>query len=306
MNKDQLYYFVNVVDCGSINKAAEKLYLSQPALSRSIRDLEKEIGKVLLMRSNKGITITPAGKTMYYYAQSIVGQFQMIERLKALPDNILYSNLSISVSNIFLQDDIILKLYRNINASSAEINIHETVSEEVLNEVIQRKSELGILVLNATQLEIFERMCEANQIDIQVLGDSPLYIHVNDHTFPKDAKTVEAKDLLDKTFVKLPNDFYSNLNIPLNIDNITINSFAKEITSSNYHAIIKMIKHEDAFLLGHKWVIDELQQTNIKSYIVANSEQITKYFIIIRRKNEYLSETTQIFLDLIHEHYDHM
>ena len=59
MKNEQLRNFIKVVDCGSINKAAEQLYVSQPSLSRSIHSLEEEMGKELVIRSNRGVTLTP-------------------------------------------------------------------------------------------------------------------------------------------------------------------------------------------------------------------------------------------------------
>lgn len=55
MKNQQLRYFVEVVDSGSINKASEKLFVSQPSLSRSIQSLEEEMGKELIIRSNHGL-----------------------------------------------------------------------------------------------------------------------------------------------------------------------------------------------------------------------------------------------------------
>ena len=76
---------IKVVDCGSINKAAEQLYVSQPSLSRSIHSLEEEMGKELVIRSNRGVTLTPTGRLLYYYGRSILEQFQVLEKLKNLP-----------------------------------------------------------------------------------------------------------------------------------------------------------------------------------------------------------------------------
>ena len=64
MRKEQLFQFIEVVDCGSINKAAEKLYISQPNLSRSIHALEEDMGKALIIRNNRGVTLTPTGKML--------------------------------------------------------------------------------------------------------------------------------------------------------------------------------------------------------------------------------------------------
>ncbi len=303
MNKDQLYYFVNVVDCGSINKAAERLFLAQPSLSRSIHSLEEEIGKELIERSSKGIIMTQAGKALYHYAQSILGQFQMIERLKSLPDNVLYSNLSVSIANIFLRDDLILEFYSKLKAADTEINFYETTSEGAFEDVKSRKSELGVVILNHLQLPIFQRLCDVNDLDVMILDESELLIHANANLFDAKTKTLQSLQLLDKTYIRLPADFFSNLNLSLCVDGVSINSFEKSITSSNYHAIIKMIKNENAFLLGHKWQADELMQTNIKTYHVQNSEDIKKFFVIIRRKKEATSEAASIFIKLIRKYY---
>lgn len=304
MNKDQLYYFINVVDCGSINKASEKLFLSQPSISRSIHALEEEIGKKLIERTSKGIIMTASGKALYHYAQAILDQFQMIDRLKSLPENVLYSNLSISLANIFLRDDLILEFYDKLKSVDTEINVYETTSENALNDVIQRKSELGIVVINNKQLPVFQRLCDVNDIAIATLSESDLYIHANADLFDENVTTLNATQLLDKTYIRLPADFFSNLNATLHVDGVSINSFERTITSSNYHAIIKMIKNENAFLLGHRWQIEELIHTHIKSFQVENSETIKKYFLIINRKKEVLSEAANIFIKLINKYYN--
>ena len=113
MRKEQLFQFIEVVDCGSINKAAEKLYISQPNLSRSIHALEEDMGKALIIRNNRGVTLTPTGKMLYYYARSILNQFQVLERLKELDAEQIYSQLSISVDSLFLKDDMILNLRKS-------------------------------------------------------------------------------------------------------------------------------------------------------------------------------------------------
>ena len=93
------------------NKAAEQLYVSQPSLSRSIHSLEEEMGKELVIRSNRGVTLTPTGRLLYYYGRSILEQFQVLEKLKNLSEESIYSKLAVSVDSIFLRDDLICLLY---------------------------------------------------------------------------------------------------------------------------------------------------------------------------------------------------
>ena len=63
MTLSQLKYVVEVVSCGTISKAAEKLYLAQPSLTAAIKDLEAELGITIFKRTNKGVVLTATGST---------------------------------------------------------------------------------------------------------------------------------------------------------------------------------------------------------------------------------------------------
>ena len=198
MKNQQLRYFVEVVDSGSINKASEKLFVSQPSLSRSIQSLEEEMGKELIIRSNNGVTLTPTGRLMYYYAQSILSQFQVLERLKDVSEEKLYSKLTVSVDSVFLRDDLILQFYKHMKSATTEIHMVETTAEQVLANVSEMKSEIGIMILNDYQLSIYRKMADAKEIELNILGKGPLYVHINEKNLDELVEEKEARDFLDR------------------------------------------------------------------------------------------------------------
>ncbi|MGX8852749.1 LysR family transcriptional regulator [Amedibacillus sp. YH-ame10] len=302
MKKEQLQHFVDIVQFGSINKASEQLYMTQPTLSRSIKALEEEMGKELLIRTSRGVSLTPAGKTFYNYAQSILGQFNVLERLKNVDEDVVYSLLSVSVDSIFLKDDLILRFYRKMRSTETEIRLLETTAEAVMNNVVDGTSEIGITILNDYQLKIFRRMAELKDLELNIHGESPLYVHAYKKSSLAADKDVDAKDLPEHIYIHLPYDFISNLNRTLEVDDVRIANLTKSITMSNYHAIIKMLHNTDSFILGHKWQINELKSSNIHSMVLKNSD-IVKYFVIIKRKRELLSPPAEVFLDLIYKDY---
>ena len=65
MTITQIKYFITVVKCASYTKAAEQLFISQPALSRHIKNMEEELNIQLFVRTNNGIHLTPAGSSLY-------------------------------------------------------------------------------------------------------------------------------------------------------------------------------------------------------------------------------------------------
>ena len=98
------------------------------------------MGKELIIRSNNGVTLTPTGRLMYYYAQSILSQFQVLERLKDVSEEKLYSKLTVSVDSVFLRDDLILQFYKHMKSATTEIHMVETTAEQVLANVSEMKA----------------------------------------------------------------------------------------------------------------------------------------------------------------------
>ena len=78
MTLQQLKYALTIADCGSMNEAAKTLFLSQPSLSETIRELETEIGFDLFVRSNRGILVTPEGEEFLGYARQVTEQFHLL------------------------------------------------------------------------------------------------------------------------------------------------------------------------------------------------------------------------------------
>ena len=79
MNINQIKYVLTVAQSSSMREAASKLYVSQPALSASIRELEDELGILIFERSNKGITLTEAGHEFISYAKKAISQYEILE-----------------------------------------------------------------------------------------------------------------------------------------------------------------------------------------------------------------------------------
>ena len=81
MNILHMKYAVEVARIGSINKAAEQLYIAQPNLSRCIKELEADLGIVIFDRTFKGMKLTPDGEEFIHYAQKVLSQIDDIENI---------------------------------------------------------------------------------------------------------------------------------------------------------------------------------------------------------------------------------
>ena len=78
MTLTQLNYIITIAETKSMNKAAEKLYVSQPSLTNAIKELEKELGITIFYRSGRGVTLTNDGAEFLLYAKQIYGQYETV------------------------------------------------------------------------------------------------------------------------------------------------------------------------------------------------------------------------------------
>ena len=79
MTVQQLRYIITVAEAGSITDADKKLFISQPSLSNAVKDIEKEIGISVFIRSRTGITLTKEGMEFLGYARQVIQQMELLE-----------------------------------------------------------------------------------------------------------------------------------------------------------------------------------------------------------------------------------
>ncbi len=135
MNQLNLYHiFYTVAQCGNISAAAKKLYISQPAVSKSISRLEESFASPLLVRSSRGVTLTENGKLLYRHLETAFQAIRQGEEMISQGDLLGAGRLSIGVSATlckyallpYLQDYIVSNPYVKISLSCQ--STYETIA----------------------------------------------------------------------------------------------------------------------------------------------------------------------------------
>ena len=80
MTLQQLRYVIQIAQCGSISTAAQKLFITQPSLSKAVSDLEKEMGITIFGRSSRGVCLTEDGSKFLSYARQVTEQADLLEQ----------------------------------------------------------------------------------------------------------------------------------------------------------------------------------------------------------------------------------
>lgn len=178
MTLQQLRYVVCVADNKSINKAASELFITQPSLSSTIKDLENEINIEIFIRSNRGIVITPEGEEFLSYARQMLEHYKLIK--ERYTDNKNFKKkFSVSMQHYTFAVEAFIKLVREIGLDNFEFAIHETKTSEVIDNVKNRKSEIGILYINDFNKKVMQKIFREGELEFIPLFDCKIYAYIS-------------------------------------------------------------------------------------------------------------------------------
>ena len=177
MTLQQLRYAVTIADMKSMNKAASELFVSQPALSNTIHDLEEELQIEIFLRTNRGIVVTTEGEEFLSYARQMVELQQMMEE-KYMGAAEHKRKFSVSMQHYSFAVEAFIKLARNFSLDEYELAVHETKTGEVIENVKNFRSELGILYLNSFNQKALQKVFDANELEFKPLFDCAVYVYL--------------------------------------------------------------------------------------------------------------------------------
>ena len=179
MQLQQLRYFIEVAQTGSISTAAKNLYLSQPSLSQQIINLEKELGISLLIRHSRSVSLSDAGEQFLVHARRIVGETEQLSELmqkhSLLQTGTLHIGMLWIANHLNLLD--ILSDYKKIYTGlQYELTIDGSLS--LLEKLSMRKLHAAFIIGNehalAQQKDLFFRKIQEEHYVAVVPAESPL------------------------------------------------------------------------------------------------------------------------------------
>lgn len=297
LKTSQLEIFEAVAEYGSVNRASEKLHTSQPYISRVIRSMEEELGKTLFVRSVRGVELTRDGKFLYSYAKSILSDLQKIDEMKNLGIERLDTRLQISVYSLFIRYKLFSDFIQNSLSDTISLSVKEGTLEELFENLINGNSEAGVAVINDIEFPAVKSAAIAQNMNIEIWDESPLYVHVGSNHPAYTKETVCMKDLLYSTYVHIPLDRYSKARLDIEIDGYRLKEFKQKMSVDNYRFIPMLIKETDSFMFGNKWQLDEMNRCGLVNRQVENTD-MRMHFVVLTKRSR-LSKETKKALEML-------
>ncbi|HBV52751.1 MAG TPA: LysR family transcriptional regulator [Clostridiales bacterium] len=222
MTLQQLRYVIEIVNCGSMNAAAEKLYVTQPSLSNAVKELEKELGIEIFLRSNRGISLSAEGAEFLGYARQVVEQAELLEQryTDKKPSRRLFS---VSTQHYAFSVNAFVNLIRDYNQNEYEFTLRETQTHDIIEDVKNLRSEIGVLYLNDFNEKVLLRILRESNLGFHPLFEAKPHVFVsNAHPLSGNA-SVRLEDLTPYPCLSFEQGVYNSF------------YYSEEILSTVYH-----------------------------------------------------------------------
>ena len=170
MNILHMKYAVEVAKVGSLNKAAETLLIAQPNISRSIKELEADLGITIFDRTSKGMFLTPEGENFIGYAKNILKQIEQVEDIYK-NGAVKKQKFSISVPRACYISEAFAQFSKNLSFDPAEIFYKETNSQRTINNILNHDYKLGIIRYAENYDKYFKTMLEEKGLSYEMVTE---------------------------------------------------------------------------------------------------------------------------------------
>ena len=200
MNILHMKYAVEVARLGSLNKAAETLMIAQPNISRSIKELEADLGIEIFQRSAKGMLLTPDGEEFMDYARDILHRIDKIEQ-SYRDGSHKKRKFSVSVPRACYISAALAEFSKNIGDSDVEIYYKETNSKKTIKKLLENEYKLGIIRYAENYDKYYKTMLEEKGLTFELVAEFS-YVLIMSKDCPLASKDVITYDDLS-SFIEI-------------------------------------------------------------------------------------------------------
>ncbi|MGN0343172.1 MAG: LysR family transcriptional regulator [Roseburia sp.] len=289
----QLKYVIAIANSISMREAASKLFVSQPALSATIRELEEELRIKIFDRTNKGISLTEQGSEFLSYAKQAVSQYELIEDRYIEKDR-EKRHFSVSMQHYVFAVHAFVNTIRKCDASKYVYSVHETRTDEVLTNVRDLKSEIGVIAYSKSNENIMKKLFREYQLDFCPLMVRETFAYVwKEHPLAH-KKEISLEDLREYPCVSFDqssdNEFYLSEEALGNYD------FDKLIKSNDRATSAEIMAELNGYSIGTGIMTDSITlKDEFVTIKLTEEDPLTIGYIL--RKNHKLSDIGETYIE---------
>lgn len=287
----QLKYVITVARNNSMNKAAQKLFISQPSLSATIKELENELGFELFIRSNRGIVITPEGEEFLAYARQVLEQYELLE------DRYFHKGVkrkfSVSTQHYTFAVKAFVETVKQVGMEEYEFAIYETKTYDIIKNVKNFKSEIGVLYLDDFNEKVIMKLINENSLEFIQLFQCDTFVYLSSEHPLGEQKEISIEEL--KEFPCLSFDQGDNNSFFLAEEVFSTYSYKRIIKASDRATFLNLMIGLNGYTLCSGIISEELNGSAYKA-IPLKEEHIMRIGYI-KRKGATTTKLADLYLE---------
>lgn len=291
MTLQQLKYALTIADCGSMNEAAKQLFISQPSLSETMKELETEIGLDIFLRSNRGIVITPEGEEFLGYARQVTEQFGLLQ--SKYIDKKIKEKFSVSTQHYTFAVKAFVETVKQIGMEQYEFAVHETTTISVIENVKNFKSEIGVLYENDFNEKVLNKMFKENGLEFIELFQCDTFVYLwSGHPLAnQDVISMEELDL----YPCLSFDQGKNNSLYLAEEMKSTYEYKRLIKANDRATLLNLMIGLNAYTLCSGIICEDLNGTDYKAIPLKETEKMRIGYI--KRKGAKVSHIGELYIE---------
>ena len=291
MTLQQLKYALTIADCGSMNEAAKQLFISQPSLSETMKELETEIGLDIFLRSNRGIVITPEGEEFLGYARQVTEQFGLLQ--SKYIDKKVKEKFSVSTQHYTFAVKAFVETVKQIGMEQYEFAVHETTTISVIENVKNFKSEIGVLYENDFNEKVLNKMFKENGLEFVELFSCDTFVYLwSGHPLAKQA--VITMEELDE-YPCLSFDQGKNNSLYLAEEMKSTYEYRRLIKANDRATLLNLMIGLNAYTLCSGIICEDLNGNDYKAVPLKETEKMRIGYI--KRKGAKVSHIGELYIE---------
>lgn len=259
LEMNQLKYFLACARLGSLTKAAEELYTTQPHVSMVIKSLEKNLGVGLFRRKSRGVELTEEGMEIVVYAENVLKNAELI---CSVCREKKHTSLRIATNPTSHLAVLLTEYYRQQNKEEFFMRYTECGIEELLSLISKKEYDLGFLFVPEHKKPALFHMLGRLHMEFVPLLATDLVLYVGKEHPLYGASSIAPRHLADLRFIQMEDDFFAIEDLlscipQFHKKNLVLNRIVR--TNSN-HMMIQMLQNTELCNLGSFWLRDMYRQ----------------------------------------------
>lgn len=297
MTLQQLKYVITISKSGSMHTAADELFITQPNLSKAIKDLELEMGITIFNRTNKGVLLTDDGTKFLSYARQVVEQANLLEDIYKNKESIKRI-FAISSQHYGFVVNAFVKLVETLGKDTYEFSLRECKTYDVINDVKDGRSELGVIYFSRFNSEIMKKVISSNGLSYEFLFEAKPHVLLSEN-HPLANKERLTLDDLD-AYPRLSYDQGLNNSFYYSEEPHALESVSKAIVVSDRATLFNILIGLNGYTISSGMISSSLDGNNIISIPLETDEVMDLVYIYDSDKP--MKEITKQYLEILREY----